>query len=90
MLATVKGASLYTAPATGCTGECLHIWPPLYVATGKIPTGVSGLGTVSITVGRYTHLQVTYNGNPLYKFKGDSGTSVNGNGVGGFMAATIG
>jgi len=91
MLATVKGRSLYTAPASGCTGSCLTIWPPLYVAKGKTPTGVgvTGLGTVSVMVGKKTKFQVTYMGKALYTFVDDSGTSADGNGVGGFMLATV-
>jgi len=91
MLDTVKGkgASLYTAPASGCTGGCLKVWPPLYVAKGKTPTGVTGLGTMSVMVGKKTKFQVTYMGKALYSFVDDSGTSVNGNGVGGFMVAAV-
>lgn len=89
MLATVKGASLYFAPATGCSGGCLNVWPPLEIAAGKTPTGVKGLGTTTVTVGTKAHLQVTYRGKPLYSFVSDSGTSVNGNGVGGFRVAKV-
>ena len=89
MLATVKGRSLYTAPASGCTGGCLTVWPPLYVAKGKTPTGVTGLGTVSVTIGKKTKFQVTYMGKALYTFVNDSGTSADGNGVGGFMVAVV-
>jgi len=42
---------------------------------------VKGLGTVKLANG---HLQVTFNKEPLYTFSGDSGHSVNGNGVGPF------
>jgi len=90
MLATVKGASLYTPPSTGCAGGCLSVWPPLYVKKNTTPTGAVGLGTVSVMVGKKDKFQVTYNGRPLYTFTGDSGTSVNGNGVGGFSVATVG
>ena len=89
MLATVKGASLYTAPSSGCTGGCLNIWPPLYVAKGKTPTGVNGLGTLMVTIGKRHKFQVTYLGKPLYTFVDDSGSSANGNGVAGFMAAVV-
>ncbi len=89
MLASKTGASLYTPPASGCTGSCDSVWPPLLVVKGRVPTGTSGLGTVSITIGGRTRTQVTYHGLRLYTFVGDSGTSVNGNGVGGFSAATV-
>jgi predicted lipoprotein with Yx(FWY)xxD motif len=90
MLATVKGASLYTPPASGCSGGCLKVWPPLYVKKNTTPTGTSGLGTVEVVVGKKDKFQVTYNGKSLYTFTGDSGSSVNGNGVGGFSVATVG
>lgn len=90
MLATVSGASLYTT-ASACTGECLHIWPPLLMAKGKTkPTGSSGLSTVKVTIAGNHDLQVTYKGKRLYRFASDSGSSVRGNGVGGFKVATVG
>jgi predicted lipoprotein with Yx(FWY)xxD motif len=89
MLATIKGASLYTAPTSGCKGGCLAIWPPLYIVKGKIPQGVSDIGKVRVVVGGVVEHQVTYMGKPLYKFVDDSGTSVTGSGVGGFAVATV-
>ncbi len=90
MLATVKGASLYTT-SSACTGGCLNVWPPLLMTEGKtVPTGVSGLSTVKVTIGTSHDLQVTFKGKRLYRFRSDSGTSVNGNGVGGFKVAKIG
>jgi predicted lipoprotein with Yx(FWY)xxD motif len=89
MLATTKGRSLYKTMGP-CTGQCLVVWPPLVMASGKtVPTGVSGLGTVTTVVGGVTRLQVTYKGKPLYKFDQDSGSEVNGNGVGGFKVAKV-
>jgi predicted lipoprotein with Yx(FWY)xxD motif len=86
MLATTGGASLYIHPSGPCTGGCLSVWPPLLMPTGKTkPKGAECLGTVSIPSG----LQVKYHGQPLFTFTGDSGTSVNGNGVGGFKAAKV-
>jgi predicted lipoprotein with Yx(FWY)xxD motif len=76
------GATLYTA--SSCTGACLSSWPPLFMPKGKTipkgPKGLAGLGTVK--VGK--HLQVTYKKHRLYSFTGDSGASVNGNGIAGF------
>ncbi len=87
ILTTTKGLSLYTT-ASSCTGGCLTAWPPLLMTKGKtIPTGVKGLGTVPLTFNGKSHLQVTFDGSALYRFEGDSGTSVNGNGVAGFMVA---
>jgi predicted lipoprotein with Yx(FWY)xxD motif len=89
MLATPTGRSLYTDSST-CTSSCLTIWPPLVLPTGKtVPKGIRGLGTVALTVNGQQRLQVTYSGKPLYKFSGDTGTSLNGNGLGGFSAATV-
>jgi predicted lipoprotein with Yx(FWY)xxD motif len=84
VLTTVPGvgATLYTAKS--CTGGCLSSWPPLLMPKGKTspkgPKGLTGLGTA--TFGK--RLQVTYKKHRLYTFTGDSGTSVSGNGVGGF------
>jgi len=89
MLTTRLGASLYLAPASGCTGGCLTAWPPLYIHKGYTPTGTPGLGTVTVVVGGITKLQVTYHGRPLNTFVGDSGTSVTGNGVDGFSVAVV-
>jgi predicted lipoprotein with Yx(FWY)xxD motif len=89
MLATPAGASLYIAPTTGCTGGCLTVWPPLQIGAAKTPTGVKGLGTTTVMINGKTRRQVTYLGKPLYTFEDDSGHSLDGNGVGGFMAAKV-
>jgi predicted lipoprotein with Yx(FWY)xxD motif len=84
IIATIHGRALYIKPTGGCTGPCLAIWPPLLMPKGKtIPLGTRCLGTKM----RGSRLQVTYRGNRLYKFVNDSGTSVRGNGVGGFKVA---
>ena len=88
MLATASGLSLYTGPT--CTGSCLTIWPPLLVPRGKVtPLGSSGLGTAKVKIGRHKVTQVTYNGAPLYTFYTDTGSSVGGNGLGGFVVVTV-
>ncbi len=85
MLATVPGLSLYVdTNSTPCKKSCLTVWPPLFMPKGKtMPLGAAGLGTVKM--GR--HRQVTLNGKRLYTFDSDSGTSVNGENVGGFIVA---
>jgi predicted lipoprotein with Yx(FWY)xxD motif len=85
MLATVPGRSLYVdTNASPCTGGCLTVWPPLFMPKGKtVALGASGLGTVK--AGK--HRQVTLDGKRLYMFDDDSGTSVNGENVGGFVVA---
>jgi predicted lipoprotein with Yx(FWY)xxD motif len=76
------GATLYTAKS--CTGGCLTAWPPLLMPKGTtVPEGPKGL-TGLATKKDGTRLQVTYKTHPLYTFTGDSGTSVNGNGLAGF------
>ena len=84
ILVTVSvGMALYENPA-GCNATCRSIWPPLLMPTGATtPKGAKCLGTKAL--GR--KLQVTYNGQRLYTFTGDSGHSVNGNGQGGFVVA---
>ena len=89
MLATVSGRSLYET-AAACTGTCLGIWPRLVLAPGKTtPTGVSGLGRAAFKVGAKTEYQVTYRGKRLYTFIGDTGSTVRGNGVVGFVVAKV-
>jgi hypothetical protein len=50
-----------------------------------IPKGAPCLGTKSF--GPHHRLQVTYRKHRLYTFTGDSGKSVNGNGLAGFAVA---
>jgi predicted lipoprotein with Yx(FWY)xxD motif len=65
-----------------CTGSCAATWTPLTGNPVASPaaTGLGTLGTVSDANGAK---QVTYNGKPLYIFKGAKPLSVKGNGVGG-------
>jgi predicted lipoprotein with Yx(FWY)xxD motif len=66
-----------------CTGSCAQIWLPV---TGGHPVaspadkGMGTLGTVTTANGAK---QITYNGSPLYTFKGAKALVTNGNGVGG-------
>jgi predicted lipoprotein with Yx(FWY)xxD motif len=86
ILTTVKGRSLYYIPSNSCNSSCLSIWPALLMPKGKtVPKGAKCLGTAKFG----KHLQVTYDKHRLYTFTGDSGTSVNGNGVGGFKVAKV-
>lgn len=71
-----NGMSLYTFKKdelckSNCTGECLVNWPPLtpngrYLIGDKAMTGI--LGYISIP---YVPSHITYNGVPLYFWKGD-------------------
>jgi predicted lipoprotein with Yx(FWY)xxD motif len=87
ILVTTKGLALYEHPGGPCTGSCLQVWPPLLMPKGTTqPEGATGLGTAPYAGGR---LQVTYHKQRLYTFVSDSGTSVKGNGVGGFVVAKV-
>jgi len=87
ILVTVNGGhSLYEHPNGSCGPSCRNIWPPLLMPAGTTtPKGASCLATA--TLGK--KLQVTYHGQRLYTFTGDSGHSVNGNGVAGFVVAKV-
>lgn len=87
ILVTVNGGhSLYEHPNGSCGPNCRSIWPPLFMPAGKTtPKGASCLATARLG----TKLQVTYHGQRLYTFTGDSGHSVNGNGVAGFVVAKV-
>ncbi len=88
ILVIVKGRALYYLPSGSCTGQCLSVWPRLAMPAGKtIPKGAPCLGTKPF--GTHHRLQVTYRKHRLYTFTGDSGTSVNGNGVAGFVVARV-
>jgi predicted lipoprotein with Yx(FWY)xxD motif len=88
ILVTASGASLYRYTPDKpnmptCTGSCAMAWPPDLLPAGStsIPSGsLTGLGSVMLPDGRR---QLTYNRTPLYTFADDSGTSVNGQGIGG-------
>jgi len=91
ILVSGSGAALYRYDADKpnmptCTGSCAMAWPPVLLPAGttsaKAGTGLTGVGSVILSDGRS---QVTYNKMPLYTFASDSGTSINGQGVGGFF-----
>ncbi len=86
ILTTDSGRSLYVHPNGPCNASCRSIWPPLLMPVGTTtPKGANCLGTALLG----SRLQVTYQDLRLYSFTGDSGTSVNGNGVAGFKVAKV-
>jgi predicted lipoprotein with Yx(FWY)xxD motif len=95
ILTDANGMTLYlfmpdNAGAPTCTDACAQSWPPLTVDSGATPTG--GDGVDASMLGTATHpaagTQVTYNGWPLYHFKGDSKAGdTNGQGQGGIWYA---
>lgn len=75
ILTDLQGRTLYmrtsdTKSTPGCYDTCAQNWPPL-VGAATAGSGANGslLGTASRTDGS---TQVTYNGWPLYYFKGDT------------------
>ena len=66
-----------------CTGSCAQIWVPV---TGSHPVASpadKGMGTFGTVATSNGVKQITYNGSPLYTFKGAKALTTNGNGVGG-------
>ena len=66
-----------------CTGSCAKVWLPV---TGGHPVASpadKGLGTLGTVTTANGAKQITYNGSPLYTFKGAKALVTNGNGVGG-------
>lgn len=89
ILVTGSGATLYRYTPDKpnmptCRGGCATAWPPLVLPAGAGPVraggGLTGLSSVVLPNG---DRQVTYDRMPLYRFADDSGTSVNGQGIGG-------
>jgi predicted lipoprotein with Yx(FWY)xxD motif len=68
-----------------CSGACAVNWPPLR-ATGKPTIGSGATPSLISTTSRSGGAkQVTYNGHPLYLFKGDSNPGdTNGQGLNAF------
>src|SRR5215469_3709190 len=80
------GMALYEHPGGPCSASCRSIWPPLLMPKGTTkPKGAPCLATAKLG----TKLQVTYHGQRLYTFTGDTGHSVKGNGLAGFVAAKV-
>jgi predicted lipoprotein with Yx(FWY)xxD motif len=92
-----NGLTLYihagdSATSSTCTGTCATAWPPLVVASGQtasLASGVTGtLGTLTRADGT---AQVTFNGMPLYGWKGDKAPGdTTGQNVAGFTVAMPG
>src|SRR5215469_15240889 len=84
VLTNAKGRTLYwfapdTSTTSKCTSSaCVTFWPPLAGPVTAGP-GVTGkLGTITRSDGS---TQASWNGHPLYTFKGDTGAGqANGNG----------
>jgi predicted lipoprotein with Yx(FWY)xxD motif len=60
-----------TSTTSKCNGSCATYWPPL-LGTPSLASGVSlsgKLGTIKRSSGQ---IQATYDGRPLYTYKGDT------------------
>jgi predicted lipoprotein with Yx(FWY)xxD motif len=88
VLAEANGQVLYTydkdtkGGTPACTGSCAATWVPLTgnPVASTADTGLGALSTVSTANGAK---QITYNGMPLYTFKGAKSLATSGNGMGG-------
>ena len=88
VLAEANGQVVYTyakdtkGGAPACTGSCASAWPP---ATGTPKAGPADTfpGTFGLVKGAGGVEQITYNGYPLYTFKGAKPLTTAGNGIGG-------
>ena len=84
VLTNSKGFTLYwfaldTATKSNCNGSCAQFWLPVKGPI-TVPAGVNGkVGTITRADGS---TQATYDGHPLYTYKGDTSPGMNsGNGV---------
>ncbi|MBV8949357.1 MAG: hypothetical protein JOZ99_00660 [Actinobacteria bacterium] len=84
VLVAADGRALYTPEQEAggmirCTGACLQIWEPLTPQAAQ-PTGAVGSGTLGVLARPDGTRQVTFNGNPVYRFVYDRTGTVNGDG----------
>jgi predicted lipoprotein with Yx(FWY)xxD motif len=88
VLAEANGTVVYTygndskGGSPTCTGSCSSLWPAVtgVPKVGPADTLPGTLGTVTMANGAK---QITYNGLPLYTYKGAGALSTKGNGVAG-------
>jgi predicted lipoprotein with Yx(FWY)xxD motif len=94
ILTDAKGMTLYIRttdmPNTStCSGQCAAVWPALQPSSASLTASAAVTGTLAVITRADGTQQVTYNGMPLYYFAKDVNPGdVNGQGVGGFVAAT--
>lgn len=78
---------LFTADTDGtssCTGECAEAWPPLTVEEAPVHGADVDEELVDTTTRDDGELQITYAGQPLYRYAADAQPGdTNGQGVGG-------
>jgi predicted lipoprotein with Yx(FWY)xxD motif len=83
VLVNSRGKTLYTfAPDMGkkvtCTGSCARVWPPVKIPASQKASATAGVkaSLVSSVPDPSGGRVVTYNGWPLYTFKGDQAAGV--------------
>jgi predicted lipoprotein with Yx(FWY)xxD motif len=89
ILDDAQGRTLYvfqrdSGTKSACFGACATNWPPLRSANPTVGSGANAsmIGTTKRSDGKP---QVTYNGHPLYTFKGDSSAGdTSGQGINAF------
>jgi predicted lipoprotein with Yx(FWY)xxD motif len=85
VLVDADGNALYTSDQEAggvvrCTGACLEFWEPLTVEGGQ-PTGNVNGGTLGVLTRPDGTTQVTFNGDPVYRFTEDQSGAVTGDGL---------
>ena len=63
-----------------CTGACLQFWEPLTIDGGQ-PSGSVTDGTLGVLARPDGKTQVTFNGDPVYRFVEDSSGTIKGDGL---------
>jgi predicted lipoprotein with Yx(FWY)xxD motif len=86
VLTTASGRTIYwfaidTAGQSKCYSTCASYWPPV-IGKPTVASGVSLMGKLGTIKRSNGQLQATYEGHPLYTYKGDTGSGqVNGNDI---------
>jgi predicted lipoprotein with Yx(FWY)xxD motif len=85
VLVDADGNALYTSEQEAggmvlCTGACLDFWEPLTIRGGQPSGNVSG-GTLGVLTRPDGTTQVTFDGDPVYRFTEDESGTVNGDGL---------
>jgi predicted lipoprotein with Yx(FWY)xxD motif len=84
VLTNASGFTLYwfapdTSTTSKCTGSCAAFWPPL---KGPATAGSGVTGTLATITRSDGSVQATYDGHPLYTYKGDTAPGqAKGNGL---------
>jgi len=78
ILVANNGMTLYrftkdAAGVSNCTGQCATLWPPFVLTANQALTAGTGVSGTLATITRADgSSQLTYNGQPLYYWSGDT------------------